>query len=138
MKVAFTGTRKGMNVVQKKLFEHAMSRPEITDFYHGDCIGADEDAHNVIVQIDDKEINIKKRPCDLESQRAFTKEGEVIAEPEAPLDRNKKLVDDCDILVAAPGEEFEELRSGTWSTIRYAKKSNKPVIIIWPNGHLLK
>ena len=28
----------------------------------------------------------------------------------------------------------EELRSGTWMTIRYAKKIGKKLVIIWPNG----
>lgn len=137
MKVSFTGTRKGMNETQMSLFAGILEQLGVTEFYHGDCIGADENAHDLVVA-SGADIEIKKRPCNIESQRAFTKEGTCIAEPEAPLDRNKKLVDDSETLVAIPGEQFEELRSGTWATIRYAKRNQVPVIIIWPNGHILK
>ncbi len=82
-------------------------------------------------------IEILKRPSVLLDKRAHTKEGICIAEPEKPLDRNKKLVDDGEILVATPAELNEERRSGTWSTIRYARKTDKPIIIIFPNGHVL-
>lgn len=134
MKVSFTGTRKGMTETQKRLFRACLDRKEITEFCHGDCIGADEGAHNIAVSL--KTIEIKKRPCNLNSQRAFTKEGTCLAEPEHPLDRNKKIVDDGDMLIACPGEQFEERRSGTWATVRYARKQGKRIIIIWPNGNV--
>jgi hypothetical protein len=51
-----------------------------------------------------------------------------------PLDRNKMMVDDCEALIATPRLMVEELRSGTWSTIRYARKCRKPVHIVWPDG----
>lgn len=35
---------------------------------------------------------------------------------------------------AAPKDFKEELRSGTWATIRYAVKQQKRVIIIFPDG----
>jgi len=126
-----------MNETQMMLFAQIITELKTTEFYHGDCIGADEQAHALVLALEG-EIAIKKRPCNLNSQRAFTKEGECIAEPEPPLDRNKKLVDDGEITVAVPGEDFEEVRSGTWATVRYSKKSGKPVIIIWPNGHVLR
>jgi hypothetical protein len=39
-------------------------------------------------------------------------------------------------VIAAPMSSAEILRSGTWATIRYARKAGKPVLIIWPNGEL--
>lgn len=125
-----------MTEEQKKMSKHFLLTLEASVFNHGDCDGADHDAHNIAVECGN--ISIKKRPCNLDFQRAFTTEGECVAEPEAPLDRNKKIVDDGDVLVAAPGEMEEELRSGTWATIRYAKKIGKPTIIIWPNGHITR
>ncbi len=125
-----------MTQEQMVLFAGVINELGVTEFYHGDCLGADKDAHDLVVTFGD--IAIKKRPCDLESQRAWTLEGDCIAEPEPPLDRNRKLVDDGDTLVATPGEQQEELRSGTWATIRYAKRQQKPIIIIWPNGHVLR
>jgi hypothetical protein len=132
MILSFTGTRKGMNEVQKELFQQLVDEINPKVFVHGDCDGADEDAHNIIVSKGN--IEIHKRPCTFDNQRAFTKEGTCVAEPEYALDRNKKIVDDGEILIATPGENKEVLRSGTWSTIRYASKTNKPVVIIYPNG----
>ena len=35
-------------------------------------------------------------------------------------------------------EAEEQLRSGTWSTIRYAKRQNKPTTIIFPDGSVIE
>ena len=43
--------------------------------------------------------------------------------------RNKDIVNSCDILIACPENDKEVIRSGTWSTIRYAKKINKTVLL---------
>jgi hypothetical protein len=110
----------------------------MTSFTHGDCIGADTDAHNLIVS--NKLINndkIYKRPFNLTKQRSFTKEGINIAEPIAPLDRNKLIVDGTDILIAIPDTYKEVLRSGTWSTIRYAKLIKREFYIIYPDGKII-
>jgi len=51
-----------------------------------------------------------------------------------PLERNSDIVADSDLLLATPRFYEEELRSGTWATVRRARKANKPLIIVWPNG----
>ncbi len=38
------------------------------------------------------------------------------------------------LMVAAPKSFAEELRSGTWATVRYARKQKKPVVIVFPDG----
>lgn len=55
-------------------------------------------------------------------------------EPKEYIKRDKDIVDTSDILIATPRFMYEELRSGTWATVRYAEKKNKPIVIIWPNG----
>lgn len=120
-----------MTESQKTCFEAVLIKSKASLFIHGDCVGADADAHIVANKLG---IQIHKRPCNLNSQRAFMAGGLVIAEPENPLDRNRKIIDDGEILVACPGELFEELRSGTWAAIRYARKINKAIILLWPNG----
>jgi len=62
--------------------------------------------------------------------------GEEFREPKPPLVRNRDIVDECDLLVACPGSDHEELRSGTWACIRYARKVKRKTIIIWPDGTL--
>ena len=131
MIVSFTGTRQGMTVYQIRSFVHLMYEYGMQTLIHGDCVGADADAHVVAMN---QRIVVLKRPCNIERQRAFTDGGQVIAEPEPPLIRNKKIVDDGEQLIACPATHQEEQRSGTWATIRYAKRNHKPVTIIWPDG----
>jgi len=57
--------------------------------------------------------------------------------PEADyLARNHFIVAYSEELVAAPKSNKEELRSGTWATIRYARKRKRMVTIIYPDGSL--
>lgn len=49
------------------------------------------------------------------------------------LVRNKDIVESTDVLLACP-KGPEELRSGTWSTVRLARKQGKRVVIFWPDG----
>lgn len=50
------------------------------------------------------------------------------------LDRNHDIVDEVDMLIATPKEYDEQLRSGTWATVRYAEKKDKTIIFIYPDG----
>ena len=85
MLISFTGTRKGMTHQQINTFTKLLFELGAEVLIHGDCIGADADAHVLAMG---QEIEVRKRPCNLQSQRAFTDGGIIIAEPEPPLDRN--------------------------------------------------
>ena len=50
------------------------------------------------------------------------------------LARNRRIVASVDELVACPRGFTEELRSGTWATVRYAREAGIPRTIIWPDG----
>ena len=80
-----------------------------------------------------KKIGIRIYPPLDSTLRAFIAKTCEVALPY--LERNRKIVDNSDMLLAAPaGPEAEHLRSGTWSTIRYAIKMGKRVFIILPDG----
>jgi len=131
--IGFTGTQSGMTDTQyliTKLFFQKY-KIEIEDVHHGDCIGADADFH-ILVRLYSN-IKIIIHPPKNKSKRAF-KQGDVILEPDEYLKRNHDIVDACNILLATPKENEEVIRSGTWATIRYGKKSKKMVIIIFPDG----
>jgi hypothetical protein len=51
---------------------------------------------------------------------------------EQGIERNTEIVDDSDHLFAAPKEQFEQLRSGTWATVRRARKKGIPYEILLP------
>ena len=128
--IGFTGTKEGMTDNQKKLFEEELLKynSKSTAFHHGDCIGADEQAHNIATKLGFYTII---HPPINDKYRAFCK-GNVILPPLEYLDRNHDIVDSSKKMFATPKEEIEQIRSGTWATIRYSKKKKVPVTIINP------
>ena len=120
MNVGFTGTQKGMTSAQRIVFRGIIRTMNITGFNHGDCVGADEDAHS-IVRFEKSKIKIRIFPPVDEKKRAFCK-GDYYFQKCPYLIRNKLIVNHSHILIVCPKEEIEQLRSGTWSTVRYAKK----------------
>ena len=128
IKYGFTGTRSGLNDTQKhkliELFENDLKSNSV-ELHHGDCVGADKDVHEICEKYS---INIIIHPPTDNKLRSFCYSDNIYKELPY-LQRNKKIVDETDILIACPFSEQEQLRSGVWSTIRYAKKKNKTVII---------
>ncbi len=51
---------------------------------------------------------------------------------ETPMKRNRTLVARCDHIIACPPTTTEIKGSGSWATIKYAKKANKGLTIILP------
>lgn len=139
MKLGFTGTQHGMTSQQKDTaMLYAMScQPK--EAHMGDCVGADKEFHDIIHDINKKFpahkcATIGHIPI-YDTKRAFCLY-DVVKEPKPYLERNHEIVNSCDILIAAPKESYEQQRSGTWATVRYAKKKNKPVVIVYPNGDM--
>lgn len=131
--VGFTGTRKGMTLSQIDRLRAVLNlafRDGIGEFHHGDCLGADEQSHDLVRRLWPR-VQIVGHPCDLVKQRAF-KDCDVTMHPLPPLVRNKKIVAASEYIVATPGEATEVLRSGTWSTIRHARKMNREITVIKP------
>jgi predicted Rossmann fold nucleotide-binding protein DprA/Smf involved in DNA uptake len=126
MNIGFTGTQTGMSDEQKKELITFLIELKGKEFHHGDCIGADEEAHRIALNCG-YEIHI--HPPENHSKRAYCKIG-VMYPPGTYLKRNHDIVNDVNMLIAAPKSDQEELRSGTWATIRYADKKGKKVIIL--------
>lgn len=101
-------------------------------FNHGDCIGVDKQFHDLVRSFK-PEGKIIGHPPDNSFKRAFCK-FDAERESKPYLVRNKNIVDESTLLLVIPKEMAEQLRSGTWATYRYAKKQNKPIILIYPNG----
>jgi predicted Rossmann fold nucleotide-binding protein DprA/Smf involved in DNA uptake len=134
MKVGFTGTRKGMTPQQKKTFKDLLIELKPTRFIHGDCIGSDADAHKIAVDLG---IGITIYPPRKNDLRAHCKApGAAIMPVGDYLPRNIKIVDACNLLLATPESYENEHRSGTWFTVRQAKKRGKPCKVILPNGQI--
>lgn len=131
--LGFTGTRNGLTTEQMTSLhrEFGSHAGPGTYLHHGDCVGADADAHHIARRHD---LTIHAHPPHLTTRRAFT-----IADREWPpmpyLERNRAIVDACTLLYVGPGGP-EQVHSGTWATVRYARKRGRHIIIIWPDGHL--
>lgn len=132
MNVGFTGTQRGMTPAQYDTVWGLLCYRAPGDFHHGDCIGADAQAAHLAKHAG---MRIICHPPDNDSKRAFVSAD--VTWPAAPyLDRNKAIVNRSEELIATPGEVEEQLRSGTWSTVRYARKQGKRVLLVLPDGSL--
>lgn len=135
IKIGFTGTQEGMTDIQKKKFSGFINKIDISEFHHGDCIGADEDAHDMInLSSASQSFTIIHPPIKKDKRANCEIISGTILEPKEYLERNHDIVDSCDLLIACPKEKTEQLRSGTWATVRYAKKQKKNILIIYPDG----
>ena len=133
---SFTGTRKGMTQAQKgKIVSFLIATRGHEDVvHHGGCHGADTDFHRYAYSLD---FSIVVHPGDAEQAKKYSGTTLWVCLPVGPYrTRNYTMVDVGDVLLACPGMNVEENRSGTWMTIRYAKKQGKPIIIFWPDGRV--
>lgn len=132
--LGFTGTRDGLTETQRSIVRdvidgHTVGKIRMLNY--GMCIGADDevwgiaDAAGIIITGHPSNIlgMVVYRPC------AF------VCKPLPPLERNKNIVRSSGILLACPaGEEIQ--RSGTWATVRYARKMSTRAMIVMPDGQV--
>jgi len=132
MIIGFTGTKDGMTIEQKNEVRAMIATFEIDEYHHGDCVGSDEDFHDIIASLGFT-LKLNIHPPLNDKYRAFCKGGYIFPRKDY-IPRDDDIVDACDVLLAAPRGFIEELHSGTWTTIRHAMKKEKPIIIIYPDG----
>lgn len=130
MNVGFTGTRSGMTPKQIVALTEFFAKfgPKIAEFHHGDCVGADREAHDIACAMlgEDK---VWIHPPENDKQRAFCKSPHVLR-PQGYLARDRAIVLGVDQMIAAPKAGKPAPRSGTWYTIRQAKTHRVPVLIL--------
>lgn len=130
MRVGFAGTRKGLSAAQQtqltmmlnRLYSPSKAGPyEPNEFHHGD--GKDEHGGNNSSDLQAAAIardlgwDVKPHPPKAQTATAL-------------LERNRVIEANAQVLIAAPESDKEELRSGTWMTVRCARKSAKPVVML--------
>lgn len=140
MHIGFTGTRSFLQISEerKNAFDEALELLKdegYTHLHHGDCIGSDYYAHTRALIFN---YNIIIHPPYIDKQRAYADKGKMpgyegeitILDERSFHQRNQDIVKNSHILLAMPANpEVEELRSGTWSTIRFARKLGREVRI---------
>lgn len=134
MKLGFTGTQRGLTDKQRDALAGWVEafKSQLDEFHHGDCVGADAEAHD-IVRLASGSVRIVLHPPTVDAKRAF-RAANIYREAKPYLTRNKDIVRETDGIIACPADMTEQLRSGTWSTIRFAMRSGKPVRVFYPDG----
>lgn len=137
--IAMTGTSKGhlLTEVQCNHFrEHLLLRRQngYSIFRHGDCVGADAMGHQLAVEIG---FDVVVHPPDNDRLRAFCQSRSIMP-VQSYRERNQAMVNRCDLLLALPNQNQEVNRSGTWMTVRMARRANVPIMIFYPDGRVIK
>lgn len=129
--VGFTGTQDGMT--EEQFYAVLALLQELTPLFahHGDCVGADADFHEICTQLG---IPVILHPPTDERKRAFCADTFKILPARPYLERNDDIARICTDLIATPKEYVEQLRSGTWSTVRYSRKYGRRIHLVMPNG----
>jgi len=140
MNIGLTGTRQGMTLPQKRvikgLCEGLLALNIIPIARHGDAIGSDA-TYDAAIRYYFPNTTIHIHPPLNPKYRAFCDGPHTIIHPEKEFGvRDRDIVNAVNKMLATPRLMEEELRSGTWQTIRYTKKAQKQLLIIWPDGSL--
>jgi len=129
MRVGFTGTRYGLSAAQMEAVQRLL-HGGIGEFHHGDCVGADFEAASMAKLAGYRIIG---HPPRNQSMRAFFQSDDERA-PQSYRFRNRRIVFECEYLIAAPREASECVRGGTWSTWRLSKAFGRKTVLVLPNG----
>lgn len=133
LSIGFSGTRIGMSQAQKDILFHILAEHQ-GFFHHGDCIGADAEAHDVAAAMACYTIHVHP-PAD-PRLRAY-KNGHVTHPPKQYFARNADIVNQCQYLIACPLNKNQQT-GGTWNTIKYAMREdiNRKFTIILYDGQV--
>lgn len=133
--LGFTGTRLGMTDPQRttvRRYLSALHGQGFTWLHHGDCVGADEEAHAIWTGLAGM-VHVHPGKLPGEPGRAMC-QADVVGRVLGPLIRNVEIIETVSALVAAPGTEGEVVRSGTWATVRAALRLGRWVVVCTPSG----
>lgn len=135
--IGFTGTGQGMTQAQTTrltLVMRSFGDPSELVGHHGDDLGADAGFDRKARWLG---WGVIVHPPLNERRRAFCRSDEH-RDAEEYLVRNGVIVEQTVGLLATPAGFEEELRSGTWATIRCARRLGRPRVIIWPDGSVTR
>lgn len=108
-----------------------LQNPLTEEVHHGDCIGADFDAHNIAERLG---VSTVIHPPVGNSEFRAGCQSDQIRPEQTHLARNRNIVKECKLMLAFPDSSSEAMRSGTWYTIRHAMKEGVPTIVVFPDG----
>lgn len=130
-RIGFTGRPTPLADAQWRRLHTLLVTERGGELHHGDCVGGDETAHVIAGELGLRRV---VHPPTSDRKRAFCA-GEEEREPAGYHERNHAIVDETALLINCPaGPEASYPRAGEWATVRYARKLERPIVHIWPNG----
>lgn len=135
-----TGTRDGAQPRQLASVAWLFAKYGIKTLHDGDCKGVDSQLFDLAKAF---QVGVVMHPPTNPANRAFRgmKDDAVILRlPKGYYVRDRDIVDESEVMVGVPKQNFEPEESwkrgkgGTWYTINYARKQEKPIATVWPNG----
>jgi len=151
MKVGFVGNQKEMSKQQKDTLIRIMKKLKHTyqniDLHMGSAPGSDAEAFAIVVEnglvsrlFFYPSSNPDENAFDIEDPRDLEKkEIKLLRQNERTIfERNRNIVDTCDMIIAVPRETLEKRESETWMAIRYSKIQKKRLFTLYPDGKATK
>jgi hypothetical protein len=138
--LGFTGTRKGLSTAQRDALRLLLATEGPREFHHGACRGADEEAVELADDALGDAVVIVAHPQSfwprLVSKIALNLSvSHRLRLP--PRERNARIVAAVGKLVACPwAPEDADWKSGTWATVRIARRAGVPVVVVNRDGSL--
>ena len=97
----------------------------------GISVGSDKEFHDIAYALG---IDIVLHLPTSDKDQAVCHDCIRVLERKPHLRRNRDIVDAVIAMIAVPYSEEEQIRSGTWATIRYARKVGRKLYVIFPDG----
>jgi hypothetical protein len=102
------------------------------EFHHSDHVGADSDGHAIAREACPTSRVVVHPPRDV------SRRGHLEADAQRPargrIARNREIVGESDMLIAAPGPNEDEQASEIWSMIRFAWRHSVTVVVLNPEA----
>jgi len=132
--VGFTGSRNSASIRQYVSLKKVLSLYDPVEAHHGSCVGADSQFHGVIRQYYPQCRIVIHPPINTKLMQCLQLDCEEWLTPKEYLERDRDIVDACDVLIGCPNTKVPYRGSGTWYTINYAKQIVRKTIVILPDG----
>lgn len=146
MVIGITGTKQGLTTPQKNVLREILAKANKgkkgCELHHCDGAGADTEVHEMAVS-EGLVGSIVIYPPTNTGLRAFSDTINcpaginipVTVKPEKDyIERNKEFIEAIQLLVVLPKASDEQAQSKTWIMFKSAKRANKKIILILPDG----
>lgn len=124
-----------MTVAQRNTVEKFLAAWQVRAVVHGDSLGSDAEFDAIARGA--RLPRVLRPASDGSSAHSEREGGKILQRYQAKpaFSRNMKIVEDCDVLLVAPGGP-ETDKSLTWLAIRFARRAATPVVVVAPSGQI--